>query len=450
MPATAFSHIGQIASMRPVHEAFRWLHLHERQIMQWQMELVGIAAPPFAEETRARWLADRFRELGLKDVQLDSAGNVLGTLGSRGVRSGSRSDDRTRDPIEMADQILTQIHLPSRIAGEAPLVLLSAHIDTVFSAQTPLDPTLEDTRLHAPGACDNGAGVVALLALAAVLVRTAPELDCDIVFAGNVGEEGEGDLRGMRHIYECAPWRHRIAAHLVLDGAGHEVAVTGALGSRRFEVTIKGSGGHSWTDAGRPNPITALSVAIATMQGQGAQQRLNGDWADALLASAATPRSTWNVGTIEGGESVNAIPEQARARFDLRSTDAGQLIALEVELHRAIEDAVLAANSGERAHALTFTIDRIGSRPAGALGKDARILELLRSVDRHLNLRTEVRTASTDANIPLSLGFEALSVGAGGSGGGIHTRSEWYDAKGRDLGLRRVLLLLVALATSPS
>ncbi len=447
--ATAFSHIAQIASMRRVHEAFQWLHLHEQQIMRWQTELVAIPAPPFGEQARAAWLLERFRDLGLAELEQDSAGNVFGTLssGSAGAPSGS-------PPSEACSAV----------------VLLSAHIDTVFPADTPLAPAVDGTRLSSPGACDNGAGLAGLLALAAALIHTGLEPGCDIVFAGNVGEEGEGDLRGMRHIYRHARWRGEIAAHLVLDGAGHEVAVTGALGSRRFEVALRGSGGHSWTDARRPNPIAALCRAIASMhamvpvdapESTGTPAERASIYRTAKLhpvanhaAGAQLPeraRSAWNVGTIEGGSAVNAIPEQASARFDLRSTDPQELIRLEVELHRAVEDAVVAANDeaaaqGEPAHALSFTVTPIGSRPAGKLPPQARILELLRGVDRHLNLRTEYRTASTDANIPLSLGVEAISIGAGGEGGGIHTRGEWFDAHTRELGLRRVLLLLLALA----
>jgi len=176
-----------------------------------------------------------------------------------------------------------------------------------------------------------------------------------------------------------------------------------------------------------------------------------------------SPRTTWNVGTIEGGTSVNAIPENASARFDFRSTDPAQLVRLEVELHRAVEGIVLAANR-EAAKAETrgasrpaksrptplvhFEVHKIGDRPAAALPQDAEILDLLRAVDRHLGIRTEIRLASTDANIPLSLGIEALSIGAGGDGGGVHTYAEWYDARNRELGLRRVLLLLLALADS--
>jgi tripeptide aminopeptidase len=401
-PATAFARIGQLASQRRVHEAFGWLHLHEQQIMRWQQELVTVAAPPFGERARAEWLCERFRELGLEDIQLDGIGNALGLY--RGQASGKEG-----------------------------CVLLSAHIDTVFPADTPIVPQLDGTRLAAPGACDNGAGVVALLAIAAALRHAQIQPACDLLFIGNVGEEGEGDLRGMRYLYEHAPWSNRIAAHVVLDGAGHEVAVTHALGSKRYQVTISGPGGHSWTDAGRLNPIVVLSQVIARL----GELKLHG-----------SPRTTLNVGTIEGGTSVNAIPEQATARFDARSTDSGQLIGLEVELHRAVEDAVIMANHGTRKDlTLRFSIDTIGDRPAGTLPEHTLLFENLRAVDRHLGIHTEPRIASTDANIPLALGVPAVSLGAGGDGGGIHTRAEWYNARGRELGLRRILLLLLACSS---
>jgi tripeptide aminopeptidase len=403
MPSTiahsAFSRIGQLASLPRVHAAFQWFHLHERRMMQWQQELVSIAAPPFGEGKRAEWLAERFRELKLEQVEIDPEGNVLGCY------PGSRS-----------------------VTGH-PCVLLSAHIDTVFPIHTPIAPLVEHNRLEAPGACDNGAGVAGLLAVAAALESCGVELPCDLLFAGNVGEEGDGDLRGMRYLYGASPWRGRIGANVVLDGAGCEVVVTQALGSRRFLVTVQGPGGHSWTDAGTPNPIVVLSRAIAAMS---------------EVALPSSPRTTLNIGTMEGGSSVNAIPERATARFDLRSLDAEQLIRLEVELHRAVEDAVAAANtSGRSKGPVHFLIERIGDRPAGRLSDESRLLEALHAVDRHLGIRTEQRVASTDANIPLSLGIPALSIGAGGDGGGIHTRGEWYDASGRELALKRILLLLL-------
>ncbi|MBV8674063.1 MAG: M20/M25/M40 family metallo-hydrolase [Acidobacteriaceae bacterium] len=407
LPASAFTRIAQLAADRRVHKAFRWLHLQEQQLLRWQAELVAVPAPPFGEGPRAEWLCDRFRELNLDEVHLDAIGNAVA------VRKGS-----------------------ARSGAPNRRVLVSAHIDTVFPADTPIEWKLEDTRLEAPGACDNGAGVVCMMAMAAALAHAGIDHACDVVFAGNVGEEGDGDLRGMRHLYETSGFRDSMMAHIVLDGAGHEVAITHALGSRRFLVTVHGPGGHSWTDAGRPNPIVALSRAIAQLS-------------DVELAPA--PRTTVNVGTIEGGTAINAIPEQVSARFDFRSIDPEQLIRLEVELYRAVEDSVTAANRdcglvSPGPGGLSFSIEKIGSRPAGRLAEDSPLYDTLRAVDRHLNIRTEARIASTDANIPLSLGVPAIGVGAGGEGGGIHTRAEWYDARGRELGLRRVLLLLLALA----
>ena len=407
MPASptqsAFSRIGQLASMPRIHAAFQWFHLQERKVMQWQQELVSIAAPPFGESRRAEWLAGRFRELKLEQVEIDPEGNVLGCY--PGERPGS---------------------------GQ-PCVMLSAHIDTVFPLHTPIAPLVEHNRLEAPGACDNGAGVAGILAVAAALKNSGVSLPCDLLFAGNVGEEGEGDLRGMRYLYGTSPWKHRIGANVVLDGAGCEVAVTQALGSRRYLVTVKGPGGHSWTDAGTPNPIVVLSQAIAAMSEK---------------PLPASPRTTFNVGTIEGGSSVNSIPEFATARFDLRSLEAEQLSKLELELRRAVEDAVSAIKKaagpkGPSSGGLEFVMERIGDRPAGRLDESSPLLEALHAVDRHLGIRTELRVASTDANIPLSLGIPALSIGAGGDGGGIHTRSEWYDASGRELALKRILLLLL-------
>ncbi len=399
-PAPASACVTRLASDRRVHQAFQWLHLQEQRILQWQTALVQVPAPPFGEAARADWLCERFRELGLEEPHIDSVGNAIAHIGG--------SD-------------------PGR-----PRVLLSAHIDTVFPAATPIEPELNGTRLSAPGACDNGAGVAALLAIAAALRAVEMHTPCTMEFIGNVGEEGEGDLRGIRHIYRTGE-RESIAAHLVLDGAGHEAAVTHGLGSQRYRVTINGPGGHSWTDAGRPNPIVILSQAV---------QRF------AAASLPDIPRTTINVGTIEGGTAINAIPQQASARFDLRSTDTDQLIRLEVELHRAVEDAVLAANQRQRVEAgpVRYDIEKIGDRPAGQLPPQSELMSLLEAVDRHLAIRTEPRLASTDANIPLSLGVPAVSIGGGGEGGGIHTYEEWYDARGRDLGLRRILLLLLALA----
>jgi len=391
-----------------VHAAFAWLHGNPKRIMDWQAALVAIPAPPFGEDARSAWMAQRFREAGLAHVQADQIGNVLGFLPAANLSPESTG----------------------------PVVVLSAHLDTVFPADTPLNPVLGDDRLEAPGACDNGAGVVGLLAVAHALVQAHVELPASLLFLGNVGEEGEGDLRGIRHLYDQPALAGRIAAHIVLDGAGADSAVTQALGSKRYQVLITGPGGHSFTDAGTPNPIAALAAALAVL---------------AETPLPAEPRTTLNLGTVQGGTSVNSIPESAQATIDCRSTSGDQLTRLEVALHRAVEDAVTHANQSASKSAklgrgqLAFAIHKIGDRPAAHLPIDSPLLETLRAVDRHLALRTDLRLGSTDANVPLALGIPALSMGAGGEGGGAHTKAEWYSAKNREAGLKRVLLLTLAM-----
>jgi acetylornithine deacetylase/succinyl-diaminopimelate desuccinylase-like protein len=409
---SAFSRVTALAARRPVHAAFAWLHGNPKTIMDWQVELVAIPAPPFGEQARAEWLAARFAEAGLSRVETDAASNVFGWLPAA--------------------------TLPPESTG--PVVVLSAHLDTVFSAETPLNPAVDGDRLEAPGACDNGAGVAGMLAIAHALIHSRTELPAPLVFLGNVGEEGEGDLRGVRHLYRQSALAGRIAAHIVLDGAGADAAVTQALGSRRYQVNVTGPGGHSFTDAGTPNPITALVSALAVL-------------AETPLPNE--PRTTLNLGTIHGGTSVNSIPESAQASIDFRSTSPEQLLGLEVALHRAVEDAVEEANARAKSliasgkaperGMLAYKIEKIGDRPAAHLPSDSPLLEALRAVDRHLGLRTDLRLGSTDANIPLSLGIPALSMGAGGEGGGAHTPAEWYSARDREAGLRRVLLLALAM-----
>ena len=406
--SSAFSSVTALAGQRPVHAAFAWLHAHRKRIMDWQVELAAIPAPPFGEAVRSEWLSHRFEEAGLSHVQVDSIGNVLGFLPAPNL-----------DP-----------------ESTGPVVLLSAHIDTVFPLEIPLNPILKADRLEAPGAYDNCAGVVGLLAIAHSLVHAKLETPASLLFLGNVGEEGEGDLRGIRHLYRQAPLAGRIGAHIVLDGAGADSAETEALGSKRYQVVVNGPGGHSFTDAGTPNPIVALASAVANL---------------AELELPAEPRTTVNVGIVQGGTSVNSIPESARASVDFRSTDPGQLARLEVALHRTVEDAVDRWNTAARWNAkpgaacLTYGIEQIGDRPPASLPSDSALLETLRAVDRHLGLRTDLRLGSTDANIPLSLGVQALSMGAGGEGGGAHTQAEWYSDKGREVGLKRVLLLTLAM-----
>ena len=401
--AAAFSRVTALAAQRPVHAAFFWLHANPKTILDWQIDVASIPAPFNGEQERACWLQERFLEAGVSEVETDAMGNVIG--------------------------MLRAANLPAESTG--PVVVLSAHLDTVFPACTPLKPAIVNDRLEVPGACDNAAGIVGMLGVVSALLQAKVELPAPLVVLGNVGEEGEGDLRGVRHFYEHSPLASRVAAHIVLDGAGAEAAVTQALGSRRYRVTITGPGGHSFTDAGKPNPIAALATALAKL---------------AETPLPEEPRTTLNIGTVHGGISVNSIPESAEAAVDFRSTDPSELLRLEVALHRAVEDAVEHWNVRSKATSgrLAFEIAKIGDRPAAILATDSPLLVGLRSVDRHLGLRTDLRLGSTDANLPLALGVPALSMGAGGDGGQAHTLQEWYSPVDRELGLKRILLLVLA------
>ena len=399
--ALAQHRIARLAERLALHRAFGWLHLHEPRLRAWQLAMLAIPAPPFAEAARAAWFLERFRELGLLNTTIDDEGNVLGEL-------------------------------PGAGGHDAPFLLVSAHLDTVFPAGTDTVPREDGPRILGPGACDNGAGLTALLALAAALQTAGLEHCMPILFAANVGEEGEGNLRGMRHLFERGAFRGRIAAAVALEGSGTAIAVARALGSRRFRVTVAGPGGHSWTDAATPNPILLIAQALVSVT-----QRLG-------AGSGGQPRTTLSPGCISGGTSINSIPASAQVLLDLRSADVDELRRQELEIHRAFELVVAAHHTVQVP--LKLTIELIGDRPAAALAEDAPILQSLLAVDRHLGLRTELRLGSTDANLPLSLGIPALAVAAGGTGGGIHTLDEWYDPTGREMALRRILLLLLDLA----
>ena len=395
--------VTRLAGLPEVRSAFGRFRFEERQIAHWQMDVSRVSSPPFGEIHRAQWLADRFREIGLANVEFDEVGNVFGVRPGRGHR----------------------------------FVALSAHIDTVFPATTPLNIRQEGTRLYGPGVSDNGAGIAAMLAVASVLGSCKPSHSLPFVFIGNVGEEGEGDLRGMRRVFETPRWRNSIAYSLIIDGAGSDTVVAEALGSRRFEVIARGPGGHSWSDFGAPNPIIVLSRAIQAFS---------------ETPLPASPKTTFNIGVIRGGTSVNSIPESASMRVDLRSTSMVEIDRLERALRISLDHAMDAENrpsaqrGTRRPHTVQCEVVEIGNRPAGELASDSRLLKVIRAVDALLGNTAQVQRASTDANIPLSLGREAIAIGGGGTGGGAHTLQEWFDCAGRDLGLRRILLTMLALA----
>ena len=394
--------ISRVAALPAVRGAFADFLSHEAQLAEWQQQLAKIPAPPFGEQLRSEWMLERFLELGLEQVRTDEAANVFGIRPATGNR----------------------------------YVALSAHIDTVFPAGTPLNVRQQGSRLYGPGVSDNAAGVVAMLGIAAAISRSRVRHTAPILFVANVGEEGEGDLRGMRHIFADRHWLDSIAFNLVLDGAGNDTIVAEALGSRRFEVIVRGPGGHSWSDFGTPNPIVVLARAIESFR---------------QTPLPVSPKTTFNIGVIRGGTSVNSIPESASMRVDIRSTSTAEIERLERALRLGLDAAVADETKGmsqsakARALGLSAEIVTIGTRPGGELPPEARILQVIRSVDAYLGNVAQVQRASTDANIPLSLGREAIAIGGGGTGGGAHTLQEWFDCTGRDFGLKRILLTLLAL-----
>ena len=395
--------VAEVSQEPGIRECLQWFTREKSWINDQHLQICRVPAPTFFEQKRAEWMLAQFQALGY-DAKIDRAGNVVA------FPVGARRD--------------------------APLLALTAHLDTVLSARNSEEVHFApDGRLLGPGVSDNGAGLTALIALARG-IRTFPDLEAQcgpLVFVANVGEEGEGNLSGMRYLCRQSPLADRLAAFLILDGPATEHITSQALASRRFDVTFTGPGGHSWSDFGIGNPVHALSRAITFFT----DLRVNGN---------GGPRSSFNFGVLEGGSSINSIPTLARTKVDIRSESGSKLDEIAGQLTTAVERALETENNRAISGRLSAKIKEIGSRPGGRLPDDAPILGFVRAVDAHLGIRSHVDCASTDANIPLSLGLPAISIGSGGQGGGAHTPQEWFHPEGRDLGLRRILLMLYLLA----
>ncbi len=385
-----------------LHQALELAASSTEWMLEQQIAIARIPAPPFHEAERARYVEQLFRELALEEVHRDAVGNVLG------LRPG-RDDDS--------------------------LILVSAHIDTVFSPGTEIHIRQEGSRWVGPGIGDNAAGVAALVTLIRAMQESRMATRTSILFAANVGEEGEGDLRGMKAIFSDENLSRRIRAVVVIDGSSTERLINQALGSRRFEVVVTGPGGHSWADFGLPNPIQALSRAVSRLVEVSLEDR---------------PRSTLNIGEIAGGTSVNAIPATASMKIDIRSEAEDEIDRLESELRKAVAEALMEENAWARKKSapLSSEIREIGRRPGGEVALSAKIIEVFRAVDDHLGIRTVFQRSSTDANVPISLGFEAVAIGSGGRSGASHSLQEWIEPVGREIALQRILLG-VALLSGP-
>jgi tripeptide aminopeptidase len=387
-----------LADRPQVRDALAWFEKNSERVTDIQIALTEIPAPSFQETKRAEEVKRLLAGEGLR-LQTDKLGNVVGEL-----------------PGE----------------NDKESVMLAAHLDTVFPAGTEVNVKREGDRLVAPGISDNGTGLAGLIAVARAMHAAHVRPQRTILFAANVGEEGEGNLRGMRALIDA--YRPGLRAVIVLDGSGIDHVTTKALASRRLEVVITGPGGHSWSDFGMPNPINAL---------------VRGSVRFISTKVPNVPRTTFNLGQVEGGTSVNSIPYEAKLKVDLRSESEDEILRMENALRECIAAGVRDEmdNARDRSRGkLEWKVNLIGSRPGGELASDSSLLAALRSADDFLGNKSRIERSSTDANIPLSLGIDAIAIGAGGNGGGAHSLQEWYEPVGRDIGLKRVLLTLLEVA----
>ena len=323
---------------------------------------------------------------------------------------------------------------PPGAAG--PPVVVAAHLDTVFPAGTEVEPRTEGRRIHAPGITDNCRGLAGMLAVARILAEGGPPAPRPVLFAGTVGEEGIGDLRGVKHLFrEGSPLR-RAHAFVALDGSGIRRIVHRAIGSLRLRVEVEGPGGHSWADRGSANPIAALAACVAALR---------------KMELPEPPRSALTVARIGGGSSINAIPESAWIETDLRSEVAGALEGMAAGLRARVERAVEDENAARRRGTppLRARVTTIGDRPSGETPAGHPLVRAAAAVTASLGAHSELVGSSTDANVPMSLGIPSIAIGAGGDGGGIHTLDEWYANEDGAKGIERALLVVLAAATGP-
>ena len=356
---------------------------HDR-FVQEIIQLTEIPAPPFKEQMRGRAYLEMLRQHGLTNVEMDAEGNVMG------IRKG---------------------------LGTGPLVAIAAHLDTVFPEGTNVKVKRMGTMLSAPGVGDDSRGLAVLLAMLRAMDNAKIQTASDILFVGDVGEEGPGDLRGMKYLFQTGPYKDKIKMFVSLDPAGPGNDITnGAVGSKRYRVTFKGPGGHSYGAFGIVNPAFALGNAISKF---------------VRVTVPFTPRTTFNVGLIGGGTSVNSIPYEAWMEVDLRSESSDELKKLEDAFIRIMREAADDENSVRSTAQGRIEVETklIGDRPSGAISITAPIVQTAAAVMKALGMTPVYSNSSTDANIPISMGIPAITLDSGGRGGRPHALDEWIDVE---------------------
>jgi acetylornithine deacetylase/succinyl-diaminopimelate desuccinylase-like protein len=371
---------------------------HERTVADI-ITLTEIPAPPFAEEKRASAYLDMLRAHGLEGCQQDEVGNVMG------LRRGF---------------------------GNGDILVVAAHLDTVFPAGTDVRVRREGTKLFAPGVGDDTRSLAVNLAFLRAMDAAGLRTRHDILFVGDVGEEGLGDLRGIRHLFSHHPKRERIRAFLTVDSPDVDRIVTGGIGSRRFRVTFRGPGGHSYAAFGLVNPMYAMAQAAQTLAG---------------IKVPREPVTTHCVSVVSGGTSINAIPETVTMEVDLRSASAEQLARLERQFLEGVHAAVAAENAARQGEIVAELVP-VGDRPAGHTPNGSPIARLASAAVAAEGYQPSFEWSSTDANIPMSLGIPALRIGSGGTGGRAHSLEEWIDVEIESSlrGMRASLATILAIA----
>jgi acetylornithine deacetylase/succinyl-diaminopimelate desuccinylase-like protein len=382
-----------------VRSALEHIEETDDQTMADLMTLTQIPAPPFMEEERGLAFLEMMQDIGVDSAWVDEVGNVIG------LRRGSGSGD---------------------------VLAIAGHLDTVFPPETDVSIRVSGDTLFAPGIADDTRGLATVLAVLRAMNESNVRTEADILFIGNVGEEGIGDLRGVKHLFrDGGP---RIDHFISVDGTGSTGITHMGLGSHRYRVTFLGPGGHSWGAFGLANPAHAMGRAIRYFQ----------DGADPYTRNAPS-RTSYNVGRIGGGTSVNSVPFESWMEIDMRSQGVETLVAVDAILQGAIQRALAEENDlRTRGEPLTVDIELIGDRPSGELAEDDPYVQQAAAVTRVLGLEPTFGRSSTDSNIPISLGIPAITIGGGGQGVGAHSLDEWFRNVDGATGVQRVLLILLA------
>ncbi len=375
---------------------------HDR-IVEDTVRLTEIPAPPFKEKARGEAYAALLREHGLTDVEIDAEGNAMGLRRGTGPAGG-------------------------------PVVVLAAHLDTVFPETTRIKVRRDGTRLYAPGIGDDTHALAVLLGYVRALDAGRIRTKKDILFVGDVGEEGAGDLRGVRHLFTKGKYKDRIAAFFSMDGTSAERVTYGAVGSRRYRVTFRGPGGHSYGAFGIVNPMAAAGTAIVELN---------------KLRMPEAPKTTYATSMIGGGTSVNAIPDSVWLEVDMRSENAEQLAQLDRRFLQIVRESVGMENAARstRVGRITANLRLIGERPTGETSPDAEIVKVTTEAVKAAGYKPVLGAGSTDSNIPISLGIPAVTIGSGGDGGRAHSVDEWIDVakpeslRGMAVGLSAVIAM---------